>query len=276
MSRKTAFIGCGNMGGAILRAVSGVVDPSDIFITDADKKKTAEYASSLGVNAADGNAEAVRKADIIFLCVKPQIMGIVLDEISGELENSLKEGKEKLLVSIAAGLTLDTLRGMLKGEAKKTGLIRMMQNTPVSIGEGMVALTPGEGTDPGCIDELKDILKKAGKTKEIPEKEMDAFTVLSGCTPAYVYMFIDALADAACVIGVPRDRALDYITQTIKGSVKMVEETKKHPQQLKDEVCSPGGSTIAGVAKLEENGFRSSVLEAISEAYKKTADLGQS
>ena len=275
MTKKIAFIGSGNMGGAIIRAASRALNPEQIVITDYDMEKAETLARETGCQTVSGNTEAVLAGDYIFLCVKPQVMGDVLTEISPVLNQFSGHNQKKVLVSIAAGLTIASLRSRLEGDSRNLPLVRIMPNTPVTIGKGMLALAAGPEISEEIISDIRQILSTAGCIEQLPEM-MDAFTTISGCTPAFVYLFIEALADGAVLTGLSRRQALTYAAQTVMGAASMVLETGRHPGALKDDVCSPKGSTIAGVAALERHGFRSAAIEAVTESYRKNMDLGKS
>lgn len=270
MNKKISFIGTGNMGGAIIKAACKALDPSLITITDYHPEKARQLAGELGCNACSSNEEAVLFADYIFLCVKPQVIGSVLQEISAALNTD-----DKTLVSIAAGITIDSIRDSLKDAQGRIPIIRIMPNTPVSIGKGMLALAAPEDVSAEKIKEIQTVLQWAGRLEQLPETLMDQFTAIGGCAPAFVYLFIEALADGGVMTGLSRSQALTYAAQTVLGSAAMILETQQHPGVLKDNVCSPGGSTIAGVAALEAHGFRSAAIEAVLAAYRKNQDLGK-
>lgn len=276
MTKKIAFIGSGNMGGSIIRAASRAVAPEQIVITDYDMEKAKTLARETGCQTVLGNTEAVLAGDYIFLCVKPQVMGDVLAEISPVLNQFSGHGQKKVLVSIAAGLTITSLRSRLEGDSRNLPLVRIMPNIPVTVGKGMLALAAGPEISEEIISDIRQILSMAGCIEQLPEQMMDAFTTISGCTPAFVYLFIEALADGAVLTGLGRRQALTYAAQTIIGAASIVLETGRHPGALKDDVCSPKGSTIAGVAALERHGFRSAAIEAVTESYRKNMDLGKS
>ena len=265
---KYGFIGAGNMGGALATALSKKISGDRIFISDINKEKAEGLSHELGA-IPSSNKQIAKEAKFIFLAVKPQFMENMLDEIAP----ILKERHDGVvLVSIAAGLSTEKIRDFAKGEFP---IIRVMPNTPALLGEGKLLFTETENVEKGDIQEFLEAMEMAGKWDRIPENLMDAASALSGCGPAFVYMFIEALADGAVKCGLPRDKALKYAAQTVKGSAMMVEKTGKHPELLKDEVCSPGGTTIAGVAALENGGFRANCINAVDEAYNKTLELGK-
>jgi len=265
---KFGFIGCGNMGGAIITALCNKIDANEVKVADIDIKKVQCFSDTLGV-VKSTNEEIAKTSKYIVLAVKPQFMEAVLDEISPILKARVND---VVLVSIAAGLSTEKIREFAKGEFK---VIRVMPNTPAVLGEGMMLYTSTDNFDNKDIEEFIISMSECGKWDRIDEKLIDVASALSGCGPAFVYMFIEALADGAVKCGLPREKALEYAAQTVKGAALMVEKTDKHPELLKDEVCSPGGSTIAGVSALEKGKFRANCIEAVEKAYKRTLELGK-
>lgn len=261
--KKIGFIGCGNMGGALVKAVAKAGYSESIYIFDSFEQKTAQLSSEFGVNVSDSK-KIVNECDFIFLGVKPQ----VIDGVLAEIKDDLQKRDDCILVSMAAGVAIDKIE---KGSAAKK-IIRIMPNMPVSVGEGMI-LASGYNVSESEIADFNDIIKCAGRVDWIDEKLIDAGCAISGCGPAFVYMFIEALADGAVSCGLPRDKAMLYAAETVLGSAKAVIESGKHPGKLKDEVCSPGGTTIAGVKALEDKAFRSAAMSAVIEAYNKTKAL---
>jgi len=272
-----ACIGSGNMGFALMKGASkDAVKNTEIFITDTDKEKAKDAAARLGAKVLNTNTEAAEKCDIIFLAVKPQVLAQVLAEIAPVIKKRYTSGgAEKdsapVLVSMAAGWSIDKIQ---KTIGDKIAVARIMPNTPSLIGKGMIVLSSSPEVTTEKIDELKKILGEAGIVDTIDEKYMDAVTGLSGSGPAYVYLFIEALADGGVSAGLPRDKALNYAAQTVLGAASMVQETGKHPGELKDMVTSPGGTTIAGIAALEDGAFRSTVIKAVEAARKRSIELG--
>lgn len=275
MNKKISFIGTGNMGGAIIRSACRALHPSQVYITDYFQDKAEELAHEAGCQTIKSNADAVIEGDYIFLCVKPQIIGGVLKEISPILNGCIEKGAPKVLISIAAGMTIENLRSKLEGPCQTLPFVRIMPNTPVAIGKGMLAVASGNEVSAESIEDVRAILADAGRVEALPESLMDQFTVVSGCAPAFVYMFIEALADGGVMTGLSRSQAMTYAAQTVMGAASMVLETGQHPGALKDAVCSPNGSTIAGVAELERNGFRSAAIEAVLSGYKRNTELGK-
>ena len=263
---KIGFIGVGNMGSALARAVS-LAENVSVYLYDTDIAKAKETAKDIGAEYAPIDS-LVASSDFIFLAVKPNIIPSVLQEIA-----PLVKEKKSILVSMAAGVSLESIYESLG--YSDIPAIRIMPNTPVSIGCGMTLFSPSVNVSETSEKEFLRIMKNSGELDRIPEKLIDAASALSGCGPAFVYMFIEALADGGVECGLPRDKALAYAVETVKGAALMVKETKRHPGELKDMVCSPGGSTIAGVHALEDGKFRGATINAVLSAYKKTLTLGK-
>lgn len=261
---KIGFIGCGNMGGALATAIS---KRASVMLADYDMKKAEILAKTLGGKAAN-NDTVVNECDYIFLGVKPQMLRSVADS----LKETLKNRKSRfVLVSMAAGVKTDKLCEMF-GDFP---VIRIMPNTPVAVEEGMILYCANDKVTENEKTAFLDFMQNAGETDEIPEKLIDAASAVSGCGPAFVYMFIEALADGGVKCGLTRKQALYYAAQTVKGAAENLMQSGRHPGELKDAVCSPGGSTIAGVAALEDAAFRSGVMSAVEKAYKRTTELGK-
>jgi len=269
-------IGTGNMGSALMTAAVKVVGGQNVGVTDVDLRRATEFAAPLGAKVWASNTEAVQQSQYLILAVKPQVVASVVKELEPGLAQRLREGQPVILVSIVAGLSIHALRGHLGGSSSAAGqpVIRLMPNTPALISKGMIALAASAEVSEGAVGELERILSSAGLIDRVDEKLMDAITALSGSGPAYGYLFIEALADGAVKAGLPRDKALRYAARTVLGAAAMVEETGRHPGELKDAVCSPGGTTIAGVAALEERAFRGTVMAAVEAAYKRSKELG--
>ena len=255
---KYGFIGCGNMGGAIAKALRG--STTDFIVSDRSGK-----ARSLGFPY--GTPAEAAKADRVFLAVKPQMMAGVLAGLRPVLAQ-----KKPVLISMAAGLTMEQIDGMAGGGFP---VIRLMPNTPVAVGQGLTLYCANRLVDETTLADFLADMAPAGRMDPLEERLFDAAGTVSGCGPAYVYMFIEALADGAVACGVPRAKAMEYAAATLAGAAKMVLDTGKHPGALKDAVCPPGGSTIAGVKALEDRGFRGTVMECIMAACKRNAELGK-
>lgn len=261
---KYGFIGCGNMGRAVAFALSK--NTTDFAVTDRSGKAKGEAELLLGCKYTDINTIA-RECENIFLCVKPQMMGDMLAGIS----EILKE-KKPVLITMAAGLTMEKICEMV---GEKLPVIRIMPNTPVFVGKGVILYCGNDLVPDELLEEFVSDLSHAGKFDKLPEKLFDAATSLTGCGPAYAYMFVEALADGAVSCGVPRQKAVEYAANMLIGAAEMVLQTNVHPGDLKDAVCSPGGSTIAGVRALEQNGFRGAVIDCIVAANEKNKELGK-
>ncbi len=264
---KIGFIGCGNMGGALARAACKSGEPARVMLANRTAAKAEALAKELGCSAAS-NLQIAQECQWIFLGVKPQMMADMLAGIAPALQQR-KTGF--VLVTMAAGLSCERIAAMAGGEYP---VIRIMPNTPAAIGKGVVQIC-GRGVTPAQIEACKAILAPAGLVDEIDEKLIDAASSVSGCGPAFAYLFIEALADGGVACGLPRAKALQYAAQMIAGSAELVLQSGQHPGQLKDAVCSPGGTTIQGVRTLEASGFRSAAMEAVLAAYEKTLKLGK-
>lgn len=273
--RQAAFIGAGNMGGALAQGACRALGPDQIVVCDHIPAKGEALAEKLGCTAAADNPAAVKEAQYIFLCVKPHLLSDVLKELFPALEASHSANEEKVLVSIAAGVQTKTLREYVSPLSFSIPILRVMPNTCAAIGQGMLALTAPADTPERYWAGVETILAQAGRVERVEERLMDQFTAVAGCGPAYVYQLIEALADGGVLVGLPRPQAQLYAAQTVLGAAAMVLETGEHPGALKDAVCSPGGSTIAGVAALEAGGFRAAAIRAVEAAYRKNIELGK-
>lgn len=269
LEKKIGFIGCGNMGKAILGGLiaSGQVLPGQIWVYTPSPDKVAALHDQFGINAAESAQEVAQIADIIFAAVKPGIMIKVLSEITSSLN------KDSLVVSIAAGVTLDQLARALGHDRK---IIRAMPNTPALVNAGMTSVTPNALVTPEDTADVLNIFRCFGEAEVIAEPMIHPVVGVSGSSPAYVFMFIEAMADAAVLGGMPRAQAYKFAAQAVMGSAKMVLETGEHPGALKDMVCSPGGTTIEAVRVLEEKGFRAAVIEAMTKCMEKSEKLSKS
>lgn len=254
--KKIGFIGCGNMGTAMMKGIitSGTAMASDIITSDVSIDALEIRKNELSVNITTDNIEVIKFSDIVFLSVKPQYYAAVIEEIKGFVDESM------IIVTIAPGKTLDYLLGAF---GKSLKIIRTMPNTPAMVSEGMMALCPNENVTKEDLKLVSDICSGFSKTEVVTENLMDTVTAVSGSSPAYVFMFIEAMADAAVAGGMPRAQAYKFAAQAVMGSAKMVLDTGKHPGELKDMVCSPAGTTIQAVRVLEERGMRSAVFEAM-------------
>lgn len=253
---KIGFIGCGNMGKAMINGiiVSKKALPSDIIASAKTKASIEKNAAELEIRMTDDNAEVARESEILFLAVKPQFYESVIDEIKDIVSD------DTIIVSIAPGKTLKWFDEKFKRELK---IIRTMPNTPAMVGEGMMGVCANKNVSTSELDMMLDLCSGFSKAQVIDEKLMDVVTAVSGSSPAYVFMFIEAMADAAVAGGMPRQQAYVFAAQAVLGGAKMVLDTGMHPGALKDMVCSPAGTTIQAVRVLEEKGLRSSVFEAM-------------
>ena len=270
--KKAAFIGVGNMGGALARAACRAIGPEQVVLVNRTPAKAEALAAELGCAVAKSNAAAVRGAEYIFLGVKPQMMRPLLNTLAPVLAEC---SESRVLVSMAAGLRIGDMRPHLRGAGDDVPIVRIMPNTCVAIGKGMTAISTDEWWDESVFEGVEEILSATGKVERISEDLMDQFSAVAGCGPAFVYPYIEALADGGVMTGLPRKQAVEYAAQMVLGAAAMVLESGKHPGRLKDEVCSPGGSTIAGVAELERGGLRAAAINAVLAAYKRGTELGK-
>lgn len=275
---KIGFIGAGNMGGAL---INGYVKANpgaekNIFVYDINTSGLKKLADDAGIQPCGDIKEVVEKADILVLAVKPNMFLLPLKEIV-----SVDGWREKVIVSIAAGISLRYISdqcGMLSGLAKEgeqltCKVVRVMPNTPALIGEGMTALSKNTSVSDEEFKEVMNIFKVVGKAEEVNEELMDSVVGVSGSAPAYVYMFIEAMADGAVSLGMSRKQAYTFAAQAVKGSAEMVQSTGLHPGELKDNVCSPAGTTIEAVSVLEREGFRNATIAAVKAAGKKSKEM---
>ena len=258
------FIGAGNMGGALATAVARAIGGDKVYLADPSARKVKALAAAIGAVVSD-NATVVATCDYVFLGVKPQMMGAVLASLNLAQLPSLP-----VLVSMAAGLSTDAIREMAGVNA---AVIRIMPNTPVSVGEGMILYTATPEVTPLQLEGFAQILSCAGRLSCLEERLIDAASAVSGCGPAFAYLFMEALADGGVECGLPRQQAQEYAAQMVLGAARMVLETGRHPGELKDAVCSPGGTTIAGVHALEAGGLRAAAMDAVTAAYRRTLEL---
>lgn len=265
------FIGVGNMGGALAQAACKGVGGQKVLLAGRTPHKVQALAARLGCEAAD-NAGVAAQAKYIFLGVKPQMMAGVLAGIAPVLARRAAEGGRFVLVSMAAGLTTARIAAMAGGEYP---VLRIMPNTPVAVGAGMVFIARSALVTDGELREFLQGMAPAGRFDPLSEELMDAGSAVAGCGPAFACMFLEALADGGVACGLPRQKALAYAAQMLKGTAGLLLESGQHPGQMKDAVCSPGGSTIAGVRALEESGFRGAAMDAVIAALERTKELGK-
>ncbi len=264
--KKLGFIGTGNMGGALILAASKSGGEKELLLADKLPEKAAALAEKTGGKLCD-NKTVAREADYIFLGVKPQMLGELMEEIAP----ILAERKDRfVLVSMLAAFTCERICDAAEGNYP---IIRIMPNTPAAIGEGMILYFANAKVTAEELEFFLCALEKAGRFSPLAEKLIDAGASVAGCGPAFVDLFVEALADGGVACGLPRAQALEFAAQMVAGSAKLILESGKHPGKLKDEVCSPGGTTIQGVRALEKGGFRSAVMEAVIAAYEKNFEL---
>lgn len=263
---KLGFIGAGNMAQAIIGGIikKGIVDKNEIIASAATEKTIDKVKEEYGINTTLDNRE-VAKAEILFLAVKPVFYKQVIDEIK-----DIDVDSNQIIVTIAAGKSIEWVENAYGNERK---IIRTMPNTPALVGEGITAVCPNKNITDKDLGEICRLLEGFGKAEVIKESMMDAVVAVSGSSPAYVFMFIEAMADGAVAEGMPRAQAYQFAAQSVLGSAKMVLETGKHPGELKDMVCSPAGTTIEAVRTLEKTGFRSSVMECMKACADKSRNM---
>lgn len=263
MDKKIAFIGSGNMGKAIIGGIvkSQLTAASNLHVFDIDSSKSREMAEQFGSTVAASATSAAAVADILFIAVKPNIIPGLLPELKAHIQPGC------IVISIAAGVTLATLEQGLSAGHK---IIRVMPNTPALVNCGMSSITPNANITPAELESVLAIFKSFGEAEVVSEYLIHSVVAVSGSAPAYAFMFIEAMADAAVLGGMPRAQAYKFAAQTLLGSAKMVLETGKHPGELKDMVCSPGGTTIEAVKVLEEQGFRAAVINAMQSCMAKS------
>ena len=264
--KTIGIIGLGNMG-SVIATIAAKHETYPVLLANRTHEKAVNLAEKLNATVVT-NRQVFERANVIFLGVKPNQIQELLEE-----NNEILEKRESiLLISMAAGVTLEQLESLTDTRHR---WIRMMPNTPLQVEEGVISFSLGKKATLQDKEVLVQLLLSGGTVVELPESQIDAATALAGCGPAFVYIFIEALAEAGVSMGLSREVALQLATQTVKGSASMVGETKEHPAILKEKVCSPGGATIAGVISLEQTGFRSSIIEATRCAKQRTEELGK-
>ena len=266
MAKQIALIGCGNMGGSMIKGIvkAGLVKAEDVIVSDVFEASQQRLAGELGCTGTCDNAEAVADANFVFLAVKPQY----LDGVVAGLASHLKEGA--VVVSIAAGVQLSHLEELFP---EGTKIIRVMPNLPAMVLAGMAGLSPNKLVSKEEASYVKQLFEGFGRAEIVPEHLMDAVVAVSGSAPAYVALFIEAMADAAVIEGMPRSQAYTFAEQAVYGTAKYLLETGTHPGVFKDMVSSPAGTTIAAVAELERGGFRSTVIDAMLACADRNREL---
>lgn len=268
LDKRIAFIGAGNMGEALIKGLlqAGVVRPGDLLATDVRADRLAFIQKTYGVEGFADNRDAVAKAEVVILAVKPQVM----EEVLVGLREVVTTGH--LLLSIAAGIRTPFIEEKFPRPVR---VIRIMPNTPALVLAGASALAPGRHASPEDVEIARQIFQGVGRVVQVEEKLMDAVTGLSGSGPAYIFLVIEALSDAGVRMGLPREVAALLAAQTVLGAAQMVLETGEHPARLKDMVTSPGGTTIAGLKVLEQGRLRGTLIEAVEAATKRSQELGK-
>ena len=263
---KLGFIGCGNMASAIMSGIisNGIIQADEIIGADVFAPSIEKAKNNLGIQIAVNNAEVVQKADAFVLSIKPQYY----EEVIREIKDVVKENQ--IVITLAPGKTLAWLEEQF---GKPVKIVRTMPNTPAMVQEGMTAACPNKYVTADELDYVCSILRGFGEVEVVPEKLIDAVVAVSGSSPAYVFMMIEAMADAAVAEGMPRAQAYKFAAKAVMGSAKMVLETGKHPGELKDMVCSPAGTTIEAVKVLEETGFRGSIMQAMEVCADKSRNM---
>lgn len=268
MTKTIGFIGCGNMAKAMIGGIvtSKLYSPQKIMVSNPSNPSLQEVKEKFKVITTNDNMKVAEYADILILSVKPNKYAHVIEKIKAVVKSNV------VIVSIAAGMSIENIK---KYFGKDIKIIRSMPNTPALVGEGMSSLCRNRNVTDDEMELVSNIFKAFGKSEVVEEKLMDVVTSVGGSSPALVYMFIEALADGGVLEGLPREKAYKMAAQAVLGSAKMVLETGKHPGQLKDEVCSPGGTTIEAVYSLEKNKFRSAVIEAVRVCTEKSKNMAK-
>lgn len=263
---KIGFIGMGNMATAITSGIlkEGIVTAGDIIASRRNMQELEQIKKQFGIAVTTDNGEVVRQSDILILAVKPQFF----EEVIAQIKQEIKENQ--IIISLAPGKTIEWLEEKFE---RKISLVRCMPNTPALVGEGCTGFCCSDSVTIEEREQIYSILSSFGKASEVKEALMDVVVGVSGSSPAYVFLFIEAMADAAVAGGMPRQQAYEFAAQAVLGSAKMVLETGKHPGELKDMVCSPGGTTIEAVKVLEEKGFRAAIMDAMQACIEKSRRL---
>lgn len=274
MSIKLGIIGGGVMGEAILSRLIAqqVYRPDQLLVSDPQAQRREDLSQRYGVNVTSDNGAAAEAEDVLLLAIKPQVFKVVASElVSNDDNHSPASENLPVVISILAGVSLRKLEAVFEHQP----VIRAMPNTPATVGAGITAIAPGKTVTANHLEQAKTLLGAVGEVVEVSESLMDAVTGLSGSGPAYVAVMIEALADGGVAAGLPRAIASKLALSTVWGTAQLLQDKQIHPAQLKDQVTSPGGTTIAGIAELERSGFRSALIEAVQAAYRRSQQLGQ-
>lgn len=270
LGKKIVLLGAGNMAEALMKGLfrAKVAAPEEVLCTDRRGERLKELADRYKVRVSSDNRAFAKEADIVLLSVKPQAMNKLLEEIAPAVDDS------KLVISIAAGVPIEAIERKL-GHGRGMRIVRTMPNTPALVGAGATALSPGEHATEADLAQARALFDAVGKTAIVDETLLDAVTGLSGSGPAYIFLVIEALADAGVKVGLDRRTAQELAAQTVLGSAQLLIETGKHPGELKDQVTSPGGTAIAGLHTLEAGGLRTTLMNAVEAATKRSHELGK-
>lgn len=263
---KLGVIGAGNMASSIIKGVrrNGLIDPKQIYVYDIDADRKSWLASQTSVVSVDSNHDLVNDCSIIIIAVKPNAFDGLLDEIADDISN------QHILISIAAGISTDYIKEKINNRCR---VVRVMPNTPALVGEGMSVICKNPALNDTEKEIVNSIFLSLGRVEEVDETLINGVTAISGSSPAYVYLFIEALADGGVMMGLPRDQSYRMAAQSVLGAAKMVLDLEKHPGLLKDMVCSPGGTTIEAIYTLEQKGFRGAVMEAVRSCTLKADSM---
>ncbi len=268
MEKTIGFIGAGNMGGAMIGGMvsSGLVTPDQIIASELNGQRRKELEAEFGIRTTSDMLDVVALADYIILAVKPYIYDQVMETIGRKLR------EDQVVISIAAGMPLGRMEAVLGEDTK---IVKTMPNTPALVGQGMTAVCTNGKVSEVELEEVMTLFRSFGKAEQVPEHLFDAVIGASGSSPAYMFMFLEAIADAVVKAGMPRQQAYTFAAQAMKGAAEMVLETGQHPGALKDMVCSPGGTTIEAVTVLDQEGLRGAVTKAVDACVKKSIEMNQ-
>ena len=266
MIKKVGFIGCGNMGSSMVGGLikSGFLKSEEIIVSTKTEASSKKLRDEFKVATTLDSKTVAKESETIILAVKPNMYKSVVEEIKSELT------EDKLIITIAAGISIENMEEWLGDDLK---IIRTMPNTPALVGQAMSAVCPNKNVSEEELKYCINIFESFGECEVLEEKYFDGFIAVAGSSPAYVFMFIEAMADGAVKLGIPRAKAYKMAAQSVLGSAKMVLETGKHPGELKDMVCSPAGTTIDAVVELEKLGFRNSVIQDMDKCAEKSKNM---
>lgn len=273
--KKIAFIGSGTMGTALATAACKGIEPKEVVVTDFVREKGVALAEQLGCEFVASNCEAVKAAQYIVFCVKPQFLSGVLEEVKPAFEKLAAKGENKIIISIVAGVEVNTYIQALNLDGKPVSVIRILPNTACLIGKGFILVEQGTRYTKEELDEFQHIMREAGGFDCLPASQFVAGTVLTSTSPAFIAMFANSLADGGVYNGLLRPQARRYALEGILGTVQLLLQSEKHLEALKDDVCSPAGPAMIGVKTLEDKGFRSSVINAVVDAYARFSEIGK-